>query len=531
MMRKSFRNILLALGLGCAVSCTFDNDMSYPVIEAQILSFEVEGGESVNIDPQTRTVEIVLDELAELDAVRVLECMVSDGVEIVGGMPDVLDLSTPKSFILRTYQDYEWTISATQPVERYIYVDNQASATEFNLSENIAIVYVTDNQRLQNVTFNSMKLEREGAEFISTTGFINEGGVSKEVIQEVTLPMTLNCVMLRYFDLNYKGKAIRWTVKVVQEAVDMKLTSVNAWATKVQVKGLFDGSGTPFIEYRKASDTEWTVYEGADIAGIGISAEITGLQSSTDYQVRIAREGEYSSVTDFRTEDAAQLYNFSFDEWWLDGKVWYPYPQGASASQMVWDSANKGAATFIGSSTTPDEAYAVSGSSARMESKYAVIAFAAGNLYTGQFGKIAGVGAELDWGTPFTSRPSSLKGYYSYAPKAIDRVKAPYENMMGQMDKCQILVLLTDWDEQFRINTTAGKFVDIASDPHIIAHAVLESDQPTDGFVEFDLPLEYRDFERKPKYVVVACCASYLGDYFTGGEGSLMHVDEFEFVY
>ena len=190
MMRKYFINILLALGLGCAVSCTFDNDMSYPVIEAQILSFEVEGGESVNIDPQIRTVEIVLDELAELDAVRVLECTVSDGVEIVGGMPEVLDLSTPKSFILRTYQDYEWTISAIQPVERYIYVDNQASATEFNLSENIAIVYVTDNQRLQNVTFNSMKLEREGAEFISTTGFINEGGVSKEVIQEVTLPMT-----------------------------------------------------------------------------------------------------------------------------------------------------------------------------------------------------------------------------------------------------------------------------------------------------------------------------------------------------
>ena len=77
-MMRSFRNIFLALGLGCAVSCTFDNDMSYPVIEAQILSFDVEGGESVNIDPQTRKVEIVLDELVELDAVRVLECMVSD---------------------------------------------------------------------------------------------------------------------------------------------------------------------------------------------------------------------------------------------------------------------------------------------------------------------------------------------------------------------------------------------------------------------------------------------------------------------
>jgi hypothetical protein len=45
------------------------------------------------------------------------------------------------------------------------------------------------------------------------------------------------------------------------------------------------------------------------------------------------------------------------------------------------------------------------------------------------------------------------------------------------------------------------------------------------------LPLEYRDLELKPKYVVVACCALYLGDYFTGGEGSHRHVDEFEFMY
>ena len=28
-----------------------------------------------------------------------------------------------------------------------------------------------------------------------------------------------------------------------------------------------------------------------------------------------------------------------------------------------------------------------------------------------------------------------------------------------------------------------------------------------------------------------SACASYLGDYFTGGVGSLLYVDEFEFVY
>lgn len=530
-MKRLINNLLALVLLGCCTACTFENDMSYPVIVAEFTSISIEGAEEVNIDRENRRVEIILDEKSEIDAVEVSDYQITEGAQIVGGMPDVLDLTRPKTFVLSIYQDYEWTISAVQPVERYITVDNQASDPEFNLAEKIAIVYVTDSQRLQEVTFNSMKLEREGAEIVSTTGFINVEGTSVEETREVSFPMTLNCVMLRYFDLKYKGEDIRWTVKVVQEEVAMSITSVNPWATKASVHGIYDGKGTPQIQYRNASEKEWMTASNSVTAGVGVSVEITGLQSDTEYQVRIAREGEYSAVYDFRTEKADQLYNFSFDQWHLDGKVWYPYPEGASSEQIVWDSANKGAATFIGSSTIPEDTFAISGKSVRMESRYAVIAFAAGNLYTGQFGKIAGIGAELDWGTPFTSRPTSLKGYYSYSPKPIDRVKAPYEDMKGQMDKCQILVLLTDWEKPFRINTTAGKFVNIATDPNIIAHAVLESDQATEGFVEFNLPLEYRDLERKPTYVVIACCASYLGDYFTGGEGSVMYVDEFEFVY
>ena len=49
-------------------------------------------------------------------------------------------------------------------------------------------------------------------------------------------------------------------------------------------------------------------------------------------------------------------------------------------------------------------------------------------------------------------------------------------------------------------------------------------------WVEIILPFEYRDY-RTPRYVIVTAASSYLGDYFTGGEGSAMLVDEFEFIY
>jgi hypothetical protein len=100
------------------------------------------------------------------------------------------------------------------------------------------------------------------------------------------------------------------------------------------------------------------------------------------------------------------------------------------------------------------------------------------------------------------------------------------------MDKAQILVMLTDWDEPFLIKTASETFVDKDKDPHIIALGTIETDVNSNGkYEEFECVLEYRDTLRKPKYVVVAACSSLYGDYFTGGLGSVLYVDEFEFIY
>jgi hypothetical protein len=42
--------------------------------------------------------------------------------------------------------------------------------------------------------------------------------------------------------------------------------------------------------------------------------------------------------------------------------------------------------------------------------------------------------------------------------------------------------------------------------------------------------LKYRS-SRTPKYIVIVGAASRYGDYFTGGKGSVLKLDEFELVY
>jgi hypothetical protein len=318
---------------------------------------------------------------------------------------------------------------------------------------------------------------------------------------------------------------------------DADMVRVNPWAKFAVVYGKWfmdeKPEGLTFM-YKKVSDTEWnTVQPSAvafDNAAKTFSADVTGLEPSTEYVVKaVSATDTDSREMAFRTLAAPQIYNMNFDDWYQSGKVWYPFAQGGS---HVWDSANEGAATFIGSSTTPVEgADAVKGKAARLESKYAVIAFAAGNLYTGDFGKINGKGAELDWGTSFTGKPVALRGYYKYLPKAINRTESPYGNLNGSMDKCRIMVILTDWDAPFRVITTTGQFVDLDNDPGIIALGQHNSSNTDSGYVKFTLPLVYRDATRIPSYLVIAAASSRYGDYFTGGVGSVLYIDEFELIY
>ena len=319
--------------------------------------------------------------------------------------------------------------------------------------------------------------------------------------------------------------------------IDADMVSVTPWAKFVLAKGkYFSGSapeGTTFM-YKASSASSWTLVSSSALSfntsAKTFEAEIGGLEPNTSYVIKaVSADDVDTREISFTTGSAGTLYNMNFDDWYQDGKVWYPYASGANPT--VWDSANKGAATYIGSSTTPVEgSEAKKGKAVRMESKYAVIAFAAGNLYTGQFIKIDGVGAQLDWGVPFNSRPVALKGYYKYSPKSINRVGSGMDSYKNQMDKAQITIALTDWTSTFRINTKKSEFVDF-NGSDIIAFGRLESSDAHSDYVEFTIPLEYRYLDKTPSYIVISAAASYLGDYFTGGEGSTLYLDELWFEY
>ena len=533
-MMRRFGLLILAV-LACA-SC-IQNPLSYPRAKADITAFEVEGQKSVTIDADRMLVDIVLTETADIDRLTVKKYeYTADAVPSLE-LPEVLDLTEPLKISYQTYPDqsYEWTIRASQPIERYVKCDGMIEAI-IDESRKEIMAYFPEGHDLKSIRFTKMKLEERGSQVDTTIGHVVIDGVETVLKEKVQFPMVLDCVISRDFQILCKAGVSTWRFTAVHKIIELEVTSVNAWCYHADIHAAFKSSGSPVIEYHESGMQEWLPLP-TKVEGTNITASVDQLSEGTSYVARVVNGDDISEEFTFTTETPEQLPNMSFDEWHQGdpgGYTWYPMPEGGG---NIWGTANTGVNMMSAvNSTRPEYAYVakIGGAAVRMESVYVFGKFAAGNIYTGQFGKavLSPVpGAELDWGVPFTTRPYSLKGYYSYSPKKVDYASDKYSDKLGTMDTAQILVFLTDWEQPFRVSTSTETFVDIENDPSIIAVGELRTDVDTQGkYVEFECVLDYRD-DRKPKYIVAVACASLYGDYFTGGMGSVMYVDEWEFEY
>ena len=284
------------------------------------------------------------------------------------------------------------------------------------------------------------------------------------------------------------------------------------------------------------------------------TAMLTGLTAETAYEYRLVNgNGDVISTQSFTTGEAdaqTALQNGGFEDWCtiqtqgLFGKVNTAYPN-ASADVNFWDTSNTGANTMSTNDPTSSvTSPIVSGThAAKLESKKVVIAFAAASLYTGTFGSVqmSSMSATLNFGQPFTSRPIALHGYYQYTPANVDNVgdNLPADATVseGNPDECSIYIAMAK--KAYEIdNSKPGTFIDFENDDNIIAYGTIEGDYvktngAANGYTEFTIPLQYKEsqFGAIPTHIIIVCSASKYGDYFTGGEGSTLYVDDFSLVY
>ena len=348
--------------------------------------------------------------------------------------------------------------------------------------------------------------------------------------------------------------------------------TAKAWDRLAYLKAtdVVAGSGVSLEEglqfqYRTVASGEkgtWTKVDAVKEAEGVYTALATGLTASTEYQYQLVNKGE-AAIGDVKTfetgikDTLAVLPNGDFEDWFTHSAttvlgtkdVVFPYSEDDyKKGNVFWDTSNTGANSagqLNPTNSTTD--LVVSGTkAARLESKLidAVIikAFAAASLYTGSFGDASlDMSATINFGRPFTSRPIALHGYYQYNPKNVDNVS---ENLPanatvseGKPDQCAIYIALSK--KTYTVNNKQeSTFIDFEGDDNIIAYGTIEGDYVTEseaknGYTEFTIPLQYKEsqFGETPSYIIIVCSASKYGDYFTGGTGSTLYVDDFSLDY
>ncbi|MDM8308636.1 PCMD domain-containing protein [Phocaeicola barnesiae] len=542
---------MLTLAAGTFFSCAIENDIPYPIVEANIESMTVEGQRGADqnssadaiINKNARTVTLYVNDGVDLSNLKITSLKITSGAELLAdsaacknydkfpttGFTSLdsiplssdtrMDFTNPVTFTLRTYQDYVWRVTVNQIIQRDIEVEGM---TDYVIDANsrTVIVYVKD-QELTNLNVTKMNL---GGEY---------GTVSPDptTIKDYSSPVKFN-VRRSWEEYSYE-----WTVYVYPDNGETNSGSTDAFAmtTRATVNGKVQSGKTPVVEYCKQDEASWNTVPAANVSVSGntFTATLTGLSPSTTYKYRISVDGTAGSELTFTTAAATPLENGSFDDWSSEvatnGTLWQPW-----STSSFWDTGNRGATSIADSNSVPtSETCNGTGKAASLETKWIVMKLAAGNIFTGSYVRTDGTNGVLSFGREFSSFPSKLRINYKYTSATIDKIgEDALSYLKGQPDSCHIYIALTDWDQPLEIRTRPSeRQLFDKNDSHVIAYAEYISGNSDSQYQQKDLVLDYRYTNRTPKYILVVASASKYGDYFTGGVGSKLLIDNFELVY
>lgn len=541
-------------------SCDIKDDLPLPYTKAEITEFEVEGqcdetglgkAEAV-IDKERRVVEAYVNDGVDLSQLHIERLAVSGDATVTIGGTDItfkpssmllptLDFTHDVVLTLNTYHKFEWKIRVKQVIAREIEVENQVGKPVIDDVNHNVVIYVAPTQRLSQIKVLKMKL----------------GGPHGTVTPDPT-GQVLDFTRRRQFTVTNPIAQWneKWDVYVYNAEKNTSATAnVFPFASRAYVSGDIMNGTMPVVEYRKQGDEEWLTLASDQIVTTSTTyeAEITGLVPGSDYECQVTAGGTTSSIQRFTTYPAIALENGSFDNWHIEGSgkqaLYNPWAEGGT---RFWDTGNRGATTVGSSNST----YVSEGGRtyANLQSKYIVIKFAAGNIFTGQYLKTDGTNGVLSFGRPFESFPTHLKFDYKFHSSIINKgggkwddsyskyiSQSMYDQLRGQPDSCQVFVaLIGNQDEEqyegvtypyiIRTRPSELHLFNTRSD-NVIGYAQLTQGNDVNDWKTETLTIQYRRHDRVPKYIVVVASSSKYGDYFVGGDETLLQLDNVELLY
>ena len=471
----------------------------------------------------------------------VIVCKDADNIEY--------DLEQPMYLATNTKGTYYLIVSTSSPLTGALLQNDRF--TEFGVPAN--------SMDLMNLGGKDASVEASGISLHAPNAIMETGGTwkiqfSEELIAKMTAQEGQVTTTLTATDKNGKQRMVTWNIVVSNATVaTTEAIPYEIWTSKATLHGKVTGTlaSTPKFQYRvKGSGSSWTTVD-ADLTESTFSKEITGLTPGTTYEYQAMDGTQASTVTcEFTTETTFQPENASFEAVSDSSSIILIHGTGQST---WWDTGNHGSSTMNKNVTTPDTSVKHSGNqSLLLSSQFVGMGifgkFASGNLFAGKYLDTEGTDGVLGWGRPCTSRPKALKVYVRYEPATVDNGGDYIAN--GATDQGIIYVAIGDWAGQeanggtwpFVVRTKKASSLfstekGTYSGDGIIAYGEKTFEEAyNDGgnMKELTINLDYDNFggnQRKPTSIIIVASASKYGDYFQGGDGSKMWLDDMELIY
>lgn len=332
----------------------------------------------------------------------------------------------------------------------------------------------------------------------------------------------------------------------LNEATNVSYTTTTFVATIVKPDEL---TGNVGFNYREKGTADWTFVAGTN-NGTTLTATVDNLKFGTTYEYCAVAGGYTSPAKELTTLTPPQLPNASFEQTSTASDKALMF--SADPNDFYWDSGNHGSQKMQKNVTEVTTKYFHSGKQGLcLHSQFVGLGslagkFAAGNIFVGKYLATEGMDGVLGWGRPFNCpiRPKALKVWARYEPVNIthDNTSALPSVSKGDPDNGIVYIaLVTDqtmsyksetWPQIVKTSSSSRQLFD-PSGSNVVAYGehVFTSATTEPGLVEITIPLNDVNPNLTVSNIIIVASASRYGDYFVGGNGSLLYLDDFELVY
>jgi len=537
---KQFTAFVLFLLL--SYSC-IENDIPYRKVFGGFTSFSVEGqiGETI-IDNDIQRIDILVGEEVNLTDVEVLSYSLTENTTVSPDPKEVKNYRDSVLFTVKTYQDYDWTVSISQNIAYDFAVEGQVGSTEINELAKTMKAFVPVGYGLDAITILNLKLGPDGRTDITP---------SIDGVHNFTSPIA--------FVSSYDDVTEEWTLSVEER-------NCEAGKDDAEIESLvFEDmlSATHTVTGFTGTDNNYAYIdvnfpEGTDLTNVIISdftysdeAVYSGdwqvgnaVDLSNDQTLLIESPSCLTKKWIIRGHLALQMPNTNLGEWYYDSRS-IPYP-AATEDDVFWSTPNIYTVGVTTITTSPIEGGEREDKFARLETVsvpgvFGLPKIAAGTLFSGRFIPKGAFVEYVRFGEQLHSRPIALNLKASYAPTKLTYKDNSTQNVPDELDRGNIWVKLMyidgdiDYENGIDHSTFQGskpQSLHLPTDAIILGEAQVVLENKIEGD-EFRLPIEYdiQYAEYTPTHIAIVATASIEGESFTGGVGSILEIDYFELEY